>query len=52
MTDRLLLAKGGSHPALLATIRDACRDAGKLCILVNVEDTPLEAKLLAQGVPR
>jgi len=52
MTDRLLLAQGGAHPALLATIRDACRDAGKLCILVNVEDTQLEEKLLAQGVPR
>ena len=52
MTDRLLLARGGAHPALLATIRDACRDAGKLCILVNVEDTPLEEKLLAAGVPR
>ena len=52
MTDRLLLARGGSHPALLATIRDACRDAGKLCLLVNVEDTQLEEKLLAQGVPR
>ena len=52
MTDRLLLARGGSHPALLATIRDACRDAGKLCILVNVEDTQLEEKLLAAGIPR
>ena len=52
MTDRLLLAQGGTHPALLATIRSACRDDWKLCILVNVDAAPLEEKLLAAGVPR
>ena len=51
-TDRLLLAQGGSHPALLATIRKACRDDWKLCILVNVDAAQLEEKLLAEGVPR
>ena len=51
-TDRLLLAQGGSHPALLATIRNACRDDWKLCILVNVDAPQLEEKLLNEGVPR
>ena len=51
-TDRLLLAHGGSRPALLATIRDACRDAWKLCILVNVEDRAARGETVAQGVPR
>ena len=51
-TDRLLLAQGGSHPALLATIRNACRDDWMLCILVNVDAAQLEEKLLAAGVPR
>ena len=50
--DRLLLARGGTHPALLATIRNACRDDWKLCILVNVDAAQLEEKLLAAGVPR
>ena len=51
-TDRLLLAQGGTHPSLIATIRNACRDDGKLCILVNVGAAPLEEKLLNEGVPR
>ncbi len=51
-TDRLLLAQGGAHPSLFATIRNACRDDWKLCILVNVDAAQLEEKLLNAGVQR
>jgi len=50
--DRVLLAPGGAHPALLETVRAACRDDGHLCILVNVAVHRLEERLLAAGVPR
>ena len=50
--DRVLLAPGGAHPALLETVRAACRDDGNLCILVNVAVHRLEERLLAAGVPR